>query len=309
MGAKLYKYLGPEVTDKVFTDPESCSFRCSLPEDFNDPYELFLIVDYNQDPGVLAFYRDTIGQIPQIATTCFSKSPEVVPMWAHYSSNHEGIVIEVDEEKVSKAFPNTGFGDVDYQDAPDPNILELLHHAHATCKPRHVYLLQRAVFSAAYYTKQTCWGYEQERRLLAQDEDVVRMDDLILFRVPNAAVTTIIVGHKATQETKAKVVALATSLGCASLEMRIGHSSLKPYFVDSMGALWVFKDGQLVSHNNSCASCGEPVQAGNDTCPWCSIQQDHDVDAARRNPMRMLSRYGLLEGYYKSMEDIRRSSS
>lgn len=308
MGAKLYKYAGPDAVAKAFSVPGACTLRCSYPKDFNDPYELFLVIDYDQDPGVLAYYRETIGQIPQIATTCFSKSPEVVPMWAHYARNHEGIVIEVDEDKVLETFPNTAFGDVDYREGADTNILSLLHHAQTTCKPRHVYLFQRAVFSAAYYTKHTCWSYEQERRVLANAENVDQADGMLLFRAPVQSVTAIIVGHRATAETKSTVKNVVAQLGCKSLEMRIGRSSLKPYFVESAGGLWVFNDGQMAKCGNSCAACGEPVRQGENTCPWCSIHQEHDIDAARRNPMRMLSRYGLLEDYYKSMEEIRRKS-
>lgn len=37
----IYKYLGPEMIDKVF-QTDGVTLRCSLPKDFNDPYELFL---------------------------------------------------------------------------------------------------------------------------------------------------------------------------------------------------------------------------------------------------------------------------
>jgi hypothetical protein len=56
----------------------------------------------------------------------------------------------------------------------------------------------------------------------------------------------------------------------------------------------------------TCGSCGEPVQQDKDQCPWCSIAEDDEHEAAGRNPMRMLSAHGLLEGYYRDMGEIDR---
>lgn len=132
MAKKLYKYMGADIMNKAFSEPGKCVFKCSYPQDFNDPYELFLTIDYEQDPHMLAFYHDTVGNIPQAATTCFSKSPAVVPMWAHYGHNHHGVVLEIDEEKVLQHLPEINFGDVDYQDEPHEQILEHLYLAHGT---------------------------------------------------------------------------------------------------------------------------------------------------------------------------------
>src|SRR6202051_1411211 len=99
--------------DKVF-QLDSVTLKCSLPKDFNDPYELFLTIDFNQEPDLLAFYADAIGEIPQSPTTCFSRSPAVIPMWAHYAQNHEGFVIEVSEEKLCEMLPEIACGDVSY---------------------------------------------------------------------------------------------------------------------------------------------------------------------------------------------------
>ena len=98
MGAKIYKYASPSVIDYVFESNDTCTIKCSFPKDFNDPYELFLTIDYNQPPDVLAFYKEVIGNIRQLPVTCFSKSPEVLPMWAHYSDNQQGFVVEFDED-------------------------------------------------------------------------------------------------------------------------------------------------------------------------------------------------------------------
>jgi len=306
MGAKLYKYLGPEIVGRAFEERGACTFKCSLPRDFNDPFELFLTIDYQQDPDVLAYYREVIGEIPQRATTCFSRSPEVIPMWAHYAENHTGIVLEVDEDCVSETHPETAFGDVEYLAEADPGILAALHHAQTTCKPRHVYMLQKAVLSAAYYTKHTCWAHEQERRLLAHDDDIVTVDGLLLFPVSIECITAVIVGYRATDAMKEALKKIAAATNSRYLEMRIGRSSIKPHFVDEAGAVWVFDEGQIIRCKSTCLSCGQPVDDDKDTCSWCAITSEDDEHAARRNPMRMLSSYGMLEGYYKDTSEIDR---
>ena len=98
MGKKLYKYMGAEILNMAFEKEGFCSLKCSYPKDYNDPYELFLTISFNQTPEVLAFYKSIVSEIQQYPTTCFSKSPIVTPMWAHYANNGTGFVIEIDED-------------------------------------------------------------------------------------------------------------------------------------------------------------------------------------------------------------------
>jgi hypothetical protein len=119
---RIYKYIGHSYIGKVLGDSQQVTLKCSYPKDFNDPYELFLTINFNESPELLAFYSDVIGELPQIPTTCFSRSPLVIPMWAHYAQNHEGFAIEFDEAELMKHFPESGFGDVDYQDAPTTGL-------------------------------------------------------------------------------------------------------------------------------------------------------------------------------------------
>ena len=70
----LYKYVGASYLDQVVGLDGKVTLKCSHPRDFNDPYELFLAVDGNNDPEALAFYAEVVGDLPQIPTTCFSRS-------------------------------------------------------------------------------------------------------------------------------------------------------------------------------------------------------------------------------------------
>lgn len=77
----IFKYFSEGVLEHVFFRDEHVGIKCSLPEDYNDPFELFLGVDLEQEAELLATYSDVVQKIPSLLTTCFSKSPIVSPMW------------------------------------------------------------------------------------------------------------------------------------------------------------------------------------------------------------------------------------
>jgi hypothetical protein len=306
MTTRIYKYIGSSYLDQVLGPTGHSTLKCSYPKAFNDPYELFLTVDFNAHPEVLAYYAEVIGDLPQIPTTCFSRSPVVVPMWAHYAENHRGFVIEFDESKVSEFFPGSGFGDVDYQDAPNGAINGLLLQAWMTKKPRYVYLLHRAVFSAAYYTKATCWAYEQERRMLVRERETRQAGDLILMDVPSECVTALICGSRASIETIQAVSEKATEIGCPYYQVKIGRTSAVPFLVYGDGGSFTFNGSAIEASPHSCGSCGEPLANDAELCTWCQITEAHELRAAMSNPYRMLADLGMLGEYVQGMEEITR---
>lgn len=308
MSTSIYKYVGSSYLDRVFDSTEHVTLKCFCPKAFTDPYELFLTVDFNDDPEALAFYAEVIGDLPQIPTTCFSRSPVVVPMWAHYAENFRGFAIEFNESKMAKVFPDSGFGDVDYRDTPDGDLSDLLHTAYERKKPRYVYLLQREVVSAAYYTKATCWEYEQERRMLVREHETRTVEDLILIDVPKECVTGLICGPRASTETVRAVREKAAQLGCRYLDLKIGRTSAVPFFQDSDGQTLTFSGSTIGTSEYSCGSCGEPVANDEELCSWCQITEAHASDAAWSNPYRILDHVGLLDSYLQEMGEVHRGT-
>lgn len=304
MGSKLYKYLAPEILHMAFSKPEVCILKCSYPKDFNDPYELYLTIDFQQEPDLLATYKDTIGQIPQLPTTCFSNSPGVIPMWAHYANNHQGVVLEIDEKKLSEKLPELSFGNVDYLDGPSDDLLDMLIRASRIGKPRYHYLLQSGVFSAAYFTKHSSWSYELERRVIANETLVNKVNGHLFLSFPVECVTALIVGHNASDETKNMALSLAKEISAKYFELKIGRTMPEPYFVDSKNFACIYKLGKITMSEIACQKCNEPLLKVAKLCPWCSITTHHEEYAMRTNPMRMLQHYGLLEDYYKGMQEI-----
>jgi hypothetical protein len=305
MNNTIYKYSSPNYLDNIFASNEHVTLKCSYPKDFNDPYELFLTIDFDEHPELLAFYAETIGELPQIPTTCFSLSPSVIPMWAHYAQNQQGFVIAFDEELLVKEFPKSGFGNVDCQDGSHPHLTELLHNAFLTKKPRHTYFLQEGVFSAAYYTKATCWNYEKERRMLVREDETRQAGDLILIDIPNRCVQSLICGAYASDETLASIKNKANQLGCNFYHLKIGKSSVEPFMIDSNGVTNIFNGSNVEPCQSHCKLCKEPIKNGASNCSWCQISDSHRINAALSNPQRILAAAGMLGFYIESAEAIR----
>lgn len=306
MSNSLYKYVGASYLDKVFSDAGHTTIKCSYPKDFNDPYALFLNIDFKEEPDALAFYQEAIGNLPQLPTTCFSRSPAIVPMWAHYAQNSKGVVVELDEDALVVAFPESGFGDIDYQDKPHDGLTDTLHRAHQIGKPRYVFLLNRGVFSAAYFTKTTSWAYELERRMLVRDSEIRRDGNLLLADVPRNCISSLIVGPRASDDTKRIVRDRSEELGCRYFEMRIGRSSANPFFLDRSGLPHTFDGSQLIESAQYCRTCQEPLAHEGEECSWCRIEDSHRNEAASRHPYRMLHHHGMLQSYIQDMDAIGR---
>jgi hypothetical protein len=300
---KIYKYIGPDSIEKVFHSADVATLKCSLPKEFNDPYELFLTIDFNERPDALAFYADAVGELPQFPTTCFSRSPIVLPMWAHYARNLEGFAVEFLEDKLDKAFPESLFDDVSYSDAPSEAITDMLYRAYVIGKYRYTYFLQRMVFNAAYFTKASCWSYEQERRMVVQS-GTRQADALTLLDAPIDCINSIICGPRASERSKQALIKKAEEIGCQYFELQIGKSSAIPYLVSANGEPFSFDQTEIVPNDQHCEVCREPLAEPAEQCSWCQIDDELRQHAASRNPFRILDRAGLLESYIEGMDAV-----
>lgn len=306
MARMLYKYFSSEVLELVFDRDGFCGVKCSYPQDYNDPFELFLGVDLSVPSHHLATYRDVVQELPQYPTTCFSKSPIVTPMWAHYAKDHSGFVLEFDTETMREHFKKIAIQDVRYRDAPDPSIAPLLERAAEIAKARYVYMLRSAVLVHAYFSKHTSWTYEQECRLVDQNnfsEDVA--GNRILF-IPIECVTSIIVGHKSTAPAVEGSRRIAEDNDLNWYHAVIGKSQGSPFLKDAAGQSFVFDSEGIKTAASICDSCSEPVAEGREFCPWCSITEEDNINAASRNPYRLLDHLGLLEGYVNDAGMVRK---
>ncbi|MBY8022685.1 DUF2971 domain-containing protein [Vibrio fluvialis] len=306
MGRKIYKYLGPDVLPLVFQAEDSVSIKFSLPKDYNDPFELFLSIDPSQTkPELLAFYRDIVQELPQRPTTCFSKSPIVTPMWAHYASNLTGFVLEFDEDLLMDYVTDSYITDVNYLHETSPQVRSQLERAYYVGKPRHAMWLNQAADHIAYFSKHECWSYENERRLVINSEDLDKLDANMLLYVPSECVTAVIAGTRVSEGNFQRSVEIADEIGCQHYGLFIGKSYKQPFLKDLSSTSYVFRDDCIVSTESYCMHCKEPVENSlGDLCAWCAIDDIHIKDAMARNPLRMMHEIGHLDQYIERFNSI-----
>ena len=290
----------------MFARAGYCGIKCSLPKDYNDPFELFLGVDLSVGPEALATYREIVYEPPQYPTTCFSKSPVVAPMWAHYAQNYSGFVIEFDVDAIKKALPNVAIKNVNYRDEPDESIAGNIARAAGTKKPRHAVWLQQAVTHHAYFTKYSMWSYEQESRLVANAESVEDIGGSSILFLPSECITALIVGKNIPDGELQKSKDLATLNKFKWFQSNIGKSLPLPFLRDEKNDAYIFDSKSIVEAIPICDDCNEPFDGESDLCPWCRITEQHRYEAAVGNPFRMLELTGGLDDYFTFVNDIQK---
>lgn len=303
----IYKYFPCDALELVFAREGFCGVKCSFPQNYNDPFELFLGVDLKIGSELLAFYRDVIQEIPQWPTTCFSRFPTITPMWAHYAQNHSGFVLEFDVDALNEAFPRVGLKRVAYKDAPEPSIEGMIQRAAVTKKPRHSIWLQDAVFFHSYFSKHTAWSYEAEVRLVASEDDIEDVGGNLILFIPLNCVTSIVVGKNFPVEKMENSKNIANSYGLDWFREVIGKSHPEPFFINYDGVVNIYNDGGICPADFKCSGCNEPVAETAEMCPWCGITDEEQYLAANSNPLRLLDMIGRLGDYRKEIAEIKKS--
>ncbi|MEZ8097202.1 DUF2971 domain-containing protein [Photobacterium swingsii] len=297
MSRKLYKYVGPDILDIAFSEPDYCGFKFSYPKDYNDPYELFLTIDYEDNSDVVAFYNEIVQEIPQYPTTCFSKSPIVTPMWAHYAHNSKGFIIEVDEVKLESYVEGVRIDDVVYQDTPREELKATLQMAMFRGKPRDIMFLRNGVCNAAYFTKKECWSYELERRVVVSDSDIKDVAGNMILHIPIDCITAIIAGPRTKPEFLAKGEKWSNEIDADFFLAKVGKSVSEPYFLNLQNETFCFDGASIVQSVSACPNCYEPTEQFREECSWCSISEEQEHIAAANNPLRALADIGALDSY------------
>lgn len=300
MTESIYKYFSADVFEYVFKDNENIHLKCSLPKDYNDPYELFLGIDLSADTDCLATYKASLGEIPQFYTSCFSSSGSSSPMWAHYAKNHTGFVVEFDIDKIREYLPNSRIQEVSYRDTPDESILGHLQRASVTGKARHTMWMMDAIIHHAYFTKQTCWSYEREQRLVGINKHV--KDSII--SINNNTIRSIISGKNATELFDKNASSLASKIGTRFLKSNVGKSYPWPFFRDENNTSYIEIENSISRSQYNCEKCNEPSIQPVEKCVWCNISDSDLANASYRSMLSAIDRMGGLDDYIRQFRAI-----
>jgi hypothetical protein len=123
-----------------------------------------------------------------LGIVCLSKKPDIIQMWAHYTNNHRGIVIGIDENNVSA--DKSICVNVEY--APEMVSLNLMQDVNDFNFHGFTDFLIRR--------KETNWGYEEEVRMYAK-LDKMNSDGNYYLHISPTAIKEIYIGLNAHETT------------------------------------------------------------------------------------------------------------
>jgi len=131
-------------------DNKNIEYDKNSKEDILNRFTKFIISEFIEIPDFLRkHWNDTIGIV------CLSESMDNIQMWAHYTENHTGIVVGIEESEFVK--DRESIITVCYRD----KMVLLLITSYREDFDRNVYKYLREVLSR----KETKWSYEKEIRL------------------------------------------------------------------------------------------------------------------------------------------------
>lgn len=223
----LYKYLPPQRA--TFFDDGL--LRMTQPGDLNDPLECLsfhVLFDdsatYVSHASKIDCYTSLIKHLNNyLGIISFSRQSTSSTMWAHYSGNHAGFCVGL--EQTPLALPQNPqditFGtyyDVEYRDERYP--LQM-NDASITVVSRCLFLKARE------------WAYENEVRVLHALESANTHVEtaagqeftIYLKNFPPSSVKEVLIGYKATQELETKVLAYAGAHQIPAYRMELSLSS------------------------------------------------------------------------------------
>ena len=171
----LYKYVSYEVGMKII---ENNSVGFSLPCNFNDPFELEAAYpsEEGENPlelmfnGIRSWAKKDIWK-RSTGILSLTRQPLNSLMWAHYGSQHTGIVIGIDSDIEEFTCEKTNlvpvqYGSVIYTDKkPDSSFLSKPTEEIEVGGTFHFPYGQLERLQRKFLFKPRCWSYEEEVRI------------------------------------------------------------------------------------------------------------------------------------------------
>lgn len=200
----------PEIVKKwaLTLDDQGISYDKSNPEDILNKFTSLQIDDFKKAFKALVDHcNENMGIV------CFSKSPDVIQMWAHYTDNHKGIVVGLDENEFipNKEILFTVFYEDDTVLIPITGISERLDQYVKKLIPE---IVRR---------KESKWIYEKEIRVYAT-LDEMDLDGYYYYKgIPTSAIKELYLGLRSDDSTK---------LIADCLRKRTEYKHLKIYKMD-----------------------------------------------------------------------------
>lgn len=142
-----------------------------------------------------------------VGVLCLTEACDDRLMWAHYTADHTGFVIEFDERH--HYFGPVAPEETESEEAPLLGLLRKVRYS--VDIPSYPVLVREDLdFRDAFFVKDAAWAYEREWRMLRLLPDADRTIDALngkvhLFALPPECVTGVILGCRADPQTRREV--------------------------------------------------------------------------------------------------------
>lgn len=284
----ICKYLSPEGARASLTGSAGITLKFSLPQDYNDPFELYLEPGDFDEASDRAYFDFYLGSLAQFPVSCFSHTPDSVVMWAHYAQDRKGICVVFDEDALCDSFDRVVVDDVTYVDTFPSEYLSSINYAKTTGKARHMKFALSEAYSTAYFTKWNGWSYEKERRLVVNRSDIRESSGLLLGDIEPKALRAILVGSDIDADLLDISVRRGRELDIPVRQLRCSRRVSKPLFLDlATNTLHAWNSESFVEWGRACTNCNGPIVASDEdssaTCAWCRLSHSEKRDAAINN--------------------------
>ena len=186
-------------------DGQNIEYDKNSIEDITEKVTQFQIKDLKKSiESVRINWNEKMGIV------CLSESPDIIQMWAHYTDNHRGIVIALDEKFVEDKM---ALVNVCYQDE-----MVLLP---VTAIPEKLKQYEECI-DDVIRRKESNWSYEKEVRLYANLNEKEK-DGYYYFNIPQSSITEIYLGLRSPET--AEIIA-------KSIKQRKEYHHLRIYKMD-----------------------------------------------------------------------------
>jgi hypothetical protein len=166
-------------------DNQNIIYDKNSPEDILNKFTVFQIQDLKKGVDKI---RE--GWNNEMGIVCFSESYDIIQMWAHYTENHQGIVLGFDENEFLE---NKQF------------LINVKYHNNIVCLPvigifEKLNQYER-LFSEVVSRKESNWAYEKEIRLYIRLKEKDE-DGNFYIKIPASSIKSVYLGLRSTEMTK-----------------------------------------------------------------------------------------------------------
>lgn len=215
---KLYKYfpLTDEKTDEMrLSSIKDDVIWGSIPSQFNDPFEaksMYLTPEDVKEIGLPDVAYEVWESISselrdRIVTICFTQNPNNMPMWAHYSNNHQGFCVEYAVEERNNLFPVFYTEKRMKAQALLVNLIYELLSKDSSIEGKYL-ILQHYLLLSAF--KDKSWEAEKEVRAIIYNSTSLCAEKgkLISYNDIGVKATKVFIGVSCSEENEKRIIAL-----------------------------------------------------------------------------------------------------